>query len=96
MERDVSALKVKFGEALRELPGRLHGDLRLGADGMLYDDSVSPSCSYDETWLLRYIMSAKGSVGKAESNTKQALAYRREKAAWVQVRGQRGSWKRQV
>ena len=41
---------------------------------------------YDETWVLRYIMSTKGDVAKAEGRVLQALSHRRKKAAWVRVR----------
>jgi hypothetical protein len=47
---------------------------------------------YDDIWLLRFVMSAKGDVLKAEKNVKLTITWRAEKELWLQVRKELPLW----
>ena len=71
-ERDIGLLKKQNEAALNLLFDSL-GDLLKKEPG------------YDQLWVLRFLMSAKGNVAKAEANIRWTVNWRQEKRNWVQV-----------
>ena len=71
-ERDIDLIKKQNGAALNLLFDSL-GDL------------LSTEPGYDQLWVLRFLMSAKGNVAKAEANIRWTVNWRQEKRDWVQV-----------
>ena len=71
-ERDIDLIKKQNGAALNLLFDSL-GDL------------LSTEPGYDQLWVLRFLMSAKGNVAKAEANIRWTVNWRQEKRNWVQV-----------
>lgn len=71
-ERDIGLLTKQNEAALRQLVDAL-GDLLSNEQG------------YDQLWLLRFLMSAKGNVSKAEANIRWTVSLRQKKREWIQV-----------
>ncbi|KAG1665207.1 hypothetical protein FOA52_002609 [Chlamydomonas sp. UWO 241] len=74
-ERDVAALLRK------------HSSTLVGLQAALLDVLEPLGCpnSYDKIWLLRFLLSARGDVEKAESRARAALQWRTEKSELLQL-----------
>ena len=48
-------------------------------------DVIPGLSEFDDTYILRFLMSAKGDIGKAESSINATLKFRHEKAEYMKV-----------
>ncbi|GAX80016.1 hypothetical protein CEUSTIGMA_g7455.t1 [Chlamydomonas eustigma] len=71
-ERNIACLVDTHKFNISSLKANLQGE------GILVDQ-------YDDIWLLRFILSAKGDIIKAEKNIRLTLKWRAEKKLWLQA-----------
>jgi hypothetical protein len=71
-DRDVELLLQKYQLLISHVKGAVSLPLNAG---------------YDDLWVLRFLLSAKGDVGKAEAAVLATLKWREEKAVYMQVSG---------
>ena len=70
-ERDVKLLLQKYQLSISQLRGSI--------------ENLESVESHDDTWILRYLMSAKGDVSHAEAAIIATLKWRAEKTEHMQV-----------
>ena len=74
-DRDVKALCEKHAAGIEQLRAKVGNNISHDAE------------YYNDTWLLRFLLSHNLDIAEAESAVRQTLAWRKEKHDWLDVSG---------